>query len=100
MGNGLQRLRLRHCLDGERERESAMSNLTAEQLIAAIRDADTLVELKRLVGPSEEDNERARLRSERMDQLWGRKDKLSYLEEEVLVELEAEQDRFEREWGL
>lgn len=76
-----------------------MPNFTAEQLIAAIRDADTLVELKRMVGPLQEDNERAKYRVERIEQLWGSKKELSYIEDELLIELEEEQARFEREWG-
>ena len=77
-----------------------MTNLTAEQLIAAIRDAETLVELKRLVGPSEYDNQQAGQRVERIAELWSRKKSLTYGEEDLLSELEDEQYRFEREWGL
>lgn len=46
-----------------------MTDLTVEQLIAAIRDAETLVELKRMVGPSEWQNEQAGKRVERIDEL-------------------------------
>lgn len=43
--------------------------LSKEQLINKIRNASSLTELTRLVGPSDEENEKARKRLEKIDQL-------------------------------
>lgn len=42
---------------------------TVESLTQAIRDATSLAELKRMVGPSDEENERARQRVEHIEQM-------------------------------
>lgn len=80
------------------------NNFTAEQLIAAIRDAETLIELKRMVGPPQEDNERAKYRVERIEQLWQTNGNVfswwSQDAKEEYYELDEEQARWETEWGL
>lgn len=79
---------------------------TASQWIAVIRDADSLTELKKLAGPSDEANEDARLRLEAMDRLWlSCKDKYGFNRRdwpdgarEMYERLQAEQDEFEAQY--
>ncbi len=46
-----------------------MNDLTKEDLVLAIRSAESLSELTRLIGPTEEENEQSRMRLERIDEL-------------------------------
>lgn len=46
------------------------NEFTVDQLVRAIRSADTLKELKVMVGPTPEQNEAARSRMEEMDRIW------------------------------
>ena len=81
-------------------------NWTAEQWKQAIREADSLNELKHLVGPSDDANEAARLRLELMDNIWLRcKDKYGFnrrdwpsLDRENYERLMIEQDEFEAQY--
>jgi len=81
-------------------------NWTAEHWKEAIRDADSLNELKRLVGPADDDNEAARLRLEAMHLIWLRcKDKYGFdrsawpwVDRENYERLQAEQDAFESDY--
>lgn len=70
--------------------------MTADKLIRAIRAATDLQELKQAVGPSDEENEKARLRLERMEKLWkhpGDEEKPEY------IRLMEEQDAFEADYA-
>jgi len=72
------------------------TTLTAERLIQAIRGAYSLEELKHLVGHSDEENEAARIRLERMDILWkkpGDEKKAEYMR------LMAAQDLYESDYA-
>ena len=46
-----------------------MTTMTAEELVDAIREADSLEELQRMVGASEHENELAKQRLEQLDAL-------------------------------
>lgn len=52
-----------------------MSEFTAEQLIDAIREADTLEELQRMVGATEYQERLNRQRLAKIDELWERSQK-------------------------
>jgi len=81
-------------------------NWTAEQWKQAIRETDNLNELKHLVGPSDDANEAARIRCERIDRIWLRcKDRYGFnrndwpwQERETYEQLMAEQDAFESQY--
>lgn len=45
-------------------------NMTSEQLIKAIRKADNLEDLKRMVGPDQNEQAASDQRIQRMDKLW------------------------------
>lgn len=47
-----------------------MKNFTVDSLVKAIRDADDLGDLKRLVGASEQEIERSAQRIAEIDRLW------------------------------
>ena len=77
--------------------------LTAEQLIEAIRQADSLTPLKRLVGPSEQVRVTYEQRLERIEALYEQYG-LELLDwpADMLEEynqLVDEQDKFERQYG-
>jgi len=81
-------------------------NWTAEHWKEAIRDADSLSELKHLAGPSNDANEAARVRIEMMDKIWlACKDKYGFnrrdwpsLDRENYERLMIEQDAFESDY--
>ena len=81
-------------------------NWTAEHWKEAIRDDDSLSELKHLAGPSNDANEAARVRIERMDMIWlACKDKYGFnrrdwpdAHRENYERLQAEQDAFEADY--
>ncbi len=81
-------------------------NWTAEHWKEAIRDADSLSELKHLVGPTDDANEAARVRIEMMDMIWlACKDKYGFnrrdwpdAHREKYERLQAEQDEFEAQY--
>ncbi len=79
-----------------------MSEFTAEQLIDAIRGASDLSELKRLVGPTQEQLDRARQRLRQMDIIWNHTERdgktMSMAQEARYNRLMAEQTEFENHY--
>lgn len=78
-----------------------------EQLINKIRNANSLTELTRLVGPTQEENERARQRLEKIDRLdkkceWGNKtgtiSSAARQAREKRAQIMAEQTKFENKY--
>lgn len=52
-----------------------MSQLTPEQIIQAIREADSLADLKKAIGPTQDEKAAAMRRLENMDSLWSSAEK-------------------------
>ena len=82
-----------------------MGNLTAEQLVNVIRNADDLSELKRLVGADDNAKGQASMRIAEIDRLWDRYYANAASESEVPAhirekydQLNAEQSAFEAEY--
>ncbi|MET4696921.1 hypothetical protein [Endozoicomonas lisbonensis] len=81
-----------------------MTTMTANYLIEAIREAESLEELQRMVGPSENDETLNRQRLAKIDQLWEKSQKENwpssidlwpYPYGERYKQLNAEQAEFE-----
>ena len=52
--------------------------MTKDDLILAIRNAESLDELKRLVGPTDEENQVAKIRIEKIKSLWDKAEAMEW----------------------
>lgn len=79
-----------------------MNAISLSQLITAIRNAESLAELQRLVGPSEEEEARAKQRMSQIDAMWDRCNgdlsTLAVFTKERYDQLMLEQTEFENKY--
>lgn len=82
-----------------------MPQFTVDQLVNAIRNAESLADLQRLVGPSEEESEAARKRLAQMESLtdackWSETcpDNQAHAARERYKRIECEQRSFENQY--